>query len=222
MRALALLLVLALGAPAFAAEGAEKPAVRTPEQIAALRKNVLEGFAHKKAAARVSAAQLLVAAWPDSAPILDEALASTTVEVRLEAVRLMERRELGDMRERLRKAIADKDPSVRRTAIRIARHVAQRGEFEGLENELVGPATKDHAWIVRQEALYTLESVGSTKCLRRVLECWNLEKDPEHRSTTRRVLVTLLGVDHGEDVDAWRKAVDAAVLRARTNPAGSR
>jgi HEAT repeat protein len=194
---------------AAAAAGAPAAAERTEQQIANLRKAILEGFADERPQARVAAADMLLAAWPDTAPILDEALAAKEAEVRLEAVRLLVRPELGDTRDRVRARFTDREASVRRQAIRVARRLA----WTDVENDFTVLLESDASWLVRQEALRALEDRGTTKCLHVVLQGWIAERDTERRRRYRRVLVSILGVDCGDSADAWCTAV--ADARAR-------
>jgi len=220
-----LLLVIALaGAPALggdaapaarpAAGGATQtpaPVVRTAAQIAALRKAILDGFANEQPSARAAAADMLVAAWPDTAPILDDALVSKIAGVRLEATCVLGRTELGDMRERIRDRIADSDDLVRRQAVRAARHL----DWPEIEPAFIRIVGRDSAWIVRQEALRGLQDHGTVACLLTVFEGWQAEKDDEHRARFKRVLVKIVGSDEGDDVEKWRVAIEKAQAKAR-------
>jgi HEAT repeat protein len=209
---------LALGAPSALRADDAPPAApkagtaRTAEQMATLRASIPAGFADAKSPAnRAAAAQLVVAAWPDSAAVLDEALASNDADVRLEAVRVLERAELGDVKPRLLKRFDDAAESVRRQAIRVARKLV----WPEAEPRYVDAVATDAAWSVRQEALRALEDRGTVKCLRVVLDGFAGEKNVDRRRSYRRVLLALLAADHGDDVEAWRAAVDEAELRAR-------
>ena len=200
---------------AGAAQPAAAPAKqvkRTPEQIAALRVAVLEGFAKPDFKTRADAGDLLVAAWPDSAPILDAALGSQNAQVRLEAVSLLRREELGDVRDRIRGKISDPDESVRRQAIRAGRHL----KWPEFEPDLMRVLQKDKAWSVRQEALRGLEDRGTLRCAYVVLTAMFAEEDIEHRNAYKRVLVRLLGKDYGDDQQAWSDAISDARAKAET------
>jgi len=228
-RAAVLLLVVALAAaPARAGDPAPAPAakpatggaatapapapvVRTAEQIAALRKAIFDGFASAQPAARAAAGDLVVAAWPDTVPILDDALVAKNAGVRLEATTLLDRAELGDMRDRIRDRISDSDDLVRRQAVRAARHL----EWPEIEPALIRIVARDSAWIVRQEALRGLLDHGTVACLTTVLEGLQGEKDDEHRARFKRVLVKIVGSDLGDDVNAWRTAIEKAQEKAR-------
>jgi hypothetical protein len=190
---------------------APPPARRSQDQLCALRVAVLQGLAEGKPASLAAAAQMIVAAWPDSEAALDEALVSTAAEVRLEAVRLLSRPELGDVRDRIARMFDDPSEPVRRQAIRAARRLA----WPEIEPRFVEALARDRAWSVRQEALRALEDRGTWKCLRAVVEGWAGDRDPDHRRHYRRVLLALLGTDCGDDVDAWRTAVDAAETNGR-------
>jgi hypothetical protein len=217
LRTLIVSLVALAAAPAAVAgdgAGAAAPqkAARTETQMAALRKSVLDGLADvKNPKARVAAADLVVATWPDSAPVLDEALASTSVEVRLEAVRLLERTELGDVKDRIKAKFTDASEQIRRQAFRAARRL----EWPEAEASFVDAVAHDAAWTVRQEALRALEGRGTWRCLRVVVEGWLAEKNVDRRRCYRRVLLAHLKTDYGDDPDAWRTAVDEAERKAR-------
>jgi HEAT repeat protein len=230
MRRAAAVLALAVlaAAPAFAGDAAPAPRPaagaaaasasapgdkngRTAEQIAALKKAILDGFSDPQMAVRAAATDVLLAAWPDSAPILDEALVSKDPQVRLSATCVLGRQDLGDMRDRIRARLADADDLVRRQAVRAARHL----DWTELEPSLMRIVSRDPAWIVRQEALKGLLDRGTLACLTTVLEGWQAEKDDEHRARYKRVLVKILGTDAGEDVEAWRTAIDKALEKAR-------
>jgi HEAT repeat protein len=184
---------------------------RTAEQVQNLRKSIIEGLADLKAKVRAAAGDILVAAWPDSAPILDEALAYPAKEVRIEAVHLLGRAELGDVGDRIRGKLADSSESVRRIAVRVMWH-AKRPEFEAA---LVDVVRHDVSWPVRMEALRGLEDGGTTACLRAVLDRWTTEKDASRAIRHRRVLFAVLHADHGEDPAAWRHPVLTAERKAR-------
>jgi HEAT repeat protein len=194
-----------------AAADAPAPVVRTAAQIAALRKAILEGFANEQPSARAAAADMVVAAWPDTAPILDDALVSKSAGVRLEATCTLGRQELGDMRDRIRGRLSDSDDLVRRQAVRAARHL----EWPEIEPALIGCVARDSAWIVRQEALRGLLDRGTVACLMTVFEGWQAEKDDEHRARFKRVLVKVVGSDAGDDAEKWRTAIEKAQAKAR-------
>jgi HEAT repeat protein len=196
--------------PAAAAKPDSKPAPRTPEQLAALRVAVLDGFTKPDAKARAAAGDLLVSAWPDSAPILDEALASSSAQVRLEAVTLLRREELGDVRSRIRARVGDSDEAVRRQAIRAGRHL----KWPEFEPDLMKVVQSDRSWGVRQEALRGLEDHGTLRCAYIVLNAMFAEEDLEHRKAYKRVLVAVLGQDHGDDQQAWSNAIADARANA--------
>ena len=202
------------GKPAAAAAGAAtpaaKPAPRTPEQLAALRVAVLDGFAKPDMKSRGDAGDLLVGAWPDSAPILDEALASKSAQVRLEAVSLLRREELGDVRARIRRMVADTDEAVRRQAIRAGRHL----KWPEFETDLMKVVQSEREWSVRQEALRGLEDRGTLKCAYIVLTAMGSEDDAQRRKAYKRVLVAVVGEDHGDDAGAWTAAINDARAKA--------
>jgi HEAT repeat protein len=178
----------------------------TSEQMAVFCRGILAGLADRKLTTRVAAAERIVAAWPDSAPALDAALASPSADVRLAAVYLLGREELGDTKERIRRCLSDASPFVRVQAVRIARHL----DWPKVEPDLIRLAGEDPEWVVRQEALRGLEDRGTKACLASVLAGWRNEKDPDRRRRFHRVLVRIVGADHGDDVEAWVSAVTAA------------
>ncbi len=196
--------------PAAAAKSDAKPAPRTPEQLAAIRLAVLEGFAKPDAKSRADAGDLLVAAWPDSAPILDEVLGAKDAAVRREGVSLLGREELGDTRARIRRMIGDSDESVRRQAIRAGRHL----KWPEFEPDLMKIVQNERSWIVRQEALRGLEDRGTLKCVYIVLTAMSSEEDAQRRKAYKRVLVAILGEDHGDDAAAWTAAISDARAKA--------
>jgi hypothetical protein len=208
-------IVVAMAATAWAGDAvppaqgavakAQTPA-RTAEQIATLRKLVLEGLANQRLSKRAEACELLVTSWPDSAPILDEALASKTDTVRLEAVRLLARPELGDVRDRVQPRFKDAIPSVRVQAVRVARHMT----WPEVERDFIRLVSEESSWEVRQEALRGLEDLGTKKCLTVVFAGWSNEEDPARRRRYRRVLVKILAADHGDDAAKWADAIEAA------------
>ncbi len=212
LAATAALVLLVAGAPARAADETkpQQPA-RTAQQVLTLRKTILDGLAAPNPTDRAAAAELLIATWPDSAPILDEALSSKSTDLRLEAVGLLSREELGDQRERIVPKLTDASETVRRQAVRVARKL----KWPELEKHLTQIITSDPSWPVRQEALRGLEDRGTTKCLRLVLSGFMSEKVADRKSRFRRVLVAVLGTDHGEDVEAWAAAVTDAVTKAK-------
>lgn len=217
--ATALLLVALAASPARAVDDPKAPKpVRTAQQVLTLRKTILEGLAAQNPTDRAAAAELLVATWPDSEPILDEALASKSADVRLEAVGLLSREELGDQRARIVPRLADSSETVRRQAVRVGRKL----KWPEIESHLMQIVTSDPSWPVRQEALRGLEDRGTTKCLRVVLSGYMSEKVADRKSRFRRVLAAVLGVDHGEDVEAWCSAVTEAVTKAQAAAAAAK
>jgi hypothetical protein len=213
MRLALAILVLALGAAPVRAADETRPAqpARTAQQVLTLRKTILDGLAAANPTDRAAAAELLVATWPDSTPILDEALASKSTDMRIEAVALLAREELGDQRERILAKLSDSNEAIRRQAVRVGRKL----KWPELEAHLTQIITSDPSWPVRQEALRGLEDRGTTKCLRIVLAGYMSEKIEDRKNRFRRVLVAVIGSDHGEDVEAWATAVTEAVTKAQ-------
>jgi hypothetical protein len=202
--------------PAQAASPVQNPTpagAATPAQIEALRARLLSAITSKGSEQRGLAADEIVSQWPASEAALDAAIASPVVEARLEAVRLLGRKELGDQRRRIARCVRDTDPRVRVVAVRAARHA--RGE--GVETLLLEVLSAERQWVVRQEVLRGLEDVGTTACLRPVLSEWSAERDEVRRARSRRVMTKVLRTDHGEDFEAWSLAVDAALTAAREN-----
>jgi hypothetical protein len=193
-------------------DASAKPVVqRTPEQIAELKKEILAGLADAKPKLRAEAADKLVFAWPDTTPALDEALASENPTVRMEAACLLRREELGDMRERIRTKLYDPLAAVRILAVRAARHL----KWPEIEPEFVRLLAGDASFEVKQETLVGLETLGTIACAKTVLDGWVREEDKGRRSRFKRVLVAVLKCDKGEDVDAWRTAIEQAETAAR-------
>lgn len=213
MRLAAAVIALSLAAAPVRAADESKPQqpARTAQQVLTLRKTILEGLAAANPADRAAAAELLVATWPDSTPILDEALASKSPDMRLEAVGMLGREELGDQRERILSKLSDSNENVRRQAVRVGRKL----KWPEIEPHLTQIITSDPSWPVRQEALRGLEDRGTTKCLRVVLAGYMSEKNADRKSRFRRVLVAVIGTDHGEDVEAWAAAVTEAITKAQ-------
>jgi HEAT repeat protein len=182
---------------------------RTPEQYQALRKLVLDGLANENAHVRAAAANALLAAWPDSAPLLDEVLSSKSRGVRLEAVEILTSLDIADAKDRLRARFKDRDEDVRRQAVRVA---CRSTKWPEIETELERLVESDSVWIVRQEALRGLENHGTIKCIDVVLRGWLGERDLDRKARYRRVLKSVVGKDCGDDVDAWC----AAIMDARS------
>jgi HEAT repeat protein len=89
-----------------------------------------------------------------------------------------------------------------------AARVAGHRRYKGLEQALVKRVSSDGEWKVRREALRALEVVGSRRCLEQIVGQLSIEEDESHARRYRRVLEKLLGERHGDDIDAWRKAVE--------------
>ena len=198
-----------------AAEPAPATPKRTPEQLANLRKLILDGLADSKTAARAESAEILLVTWPDSAPILDEALASKAAAVRIEAVQLLGREELGDVRPRIRERFSDTNPTVRMHAIRVARRL----DWPEAEPDYIRRVTGDSEWIVCHEALRALEDRGTAACLAAVFAGWSHERDADRRRRHHRVLVKVVGADHGDDEEAWKVAIEKALRPEFAHPA---
>jgi hypothetical protein len=193
-------------------KAAPKPKVEMdPEALAALRGRVLVSFGNANPVERLRAAGEVIASWPASEPVLDEALRSPILAIRLDAVRLLEERELGDTSARVLQAMADDDATVRVAAIRIVRH----RQLLGFQPALSRAVETDGAWSVRREALRTLEDMGTIICLRPVLSGFAAEHDETKRLAYRRVLRTLTGADCGDDLEKWTAAVEAAIAKTR-------
>ncbi len=198
-------------APAKDAPAKAAAPARTPEQIAELKKEILAGLADAKPKLRAAAADKLVFAWPDTVAALDEALVSANPTVRFEAVCLLRREELGDMRERIHAKLYDPLAEVRILAVRAARHL----KWPEIEPEFIRLLGGDASFEVKQEVLVGLETLGTIACAKTVLDGWVREEDKGRRSRFKRVLVAVLKCDKGEDVDAWRAAIEEAETAAR-------
>jgi HEAT repeat protein len=184
---------------------------RTEEQLAALRAKILGGLLDPKPQVRSAAADAIVFAWPDSAAILDAALASTDAGVRFEATVLLRRPELGDMRARIRPRLSDTDMRVRMHAVRAARHL----KWPEIEPEFIRIVAGDPSFLVIQETLRGLEEIGTIACAQVVFRGWTTDVNEDHHRRYKRVLVKVIGADHGEDVEKWRTAIEKAETEAR-------
>ncbi len=177
----------------------------TAQEAEALAGRLVPLLAAKEATVRVAAIEEIVGLWPHTSSVVDAALASADPLVRREAVWLLDRAELGDTDARVVACLGDANPAVRTAAIRIVRH----RRITSVEADLVRMLQHDAQWSVRQEAIRTLEEVGTPRCLRPVLDAWTHETDPDRKRRFMRVLRRLTAVDHGDDVEAWRRTVDA-------------
>jgi hypothetical protein len=192
-------------------DGATATEERTEEQLAALRAKILGGLIDPKPQVRSAAADAIVFSWPDSTPILDAALASPDAGVRFEATVLLRRPELGDQRVRIRPRLSDTDMRVRMHAVRAARHL----KWPEIEPEFIRIVGGDPSFLVIQETLRGLEDIGTIACAQVVFRGWSTDVNEDHHRRYKRVLVKVIGADHGEDVEKWRTAIEKAETEAR-------
>mgnify|MGYP002623827309 FL=1 len=153
---------------------------------------------------RVAAADWIASTWPRWKTALEAALATENPDVRLEAVRILDREELAEAHELLVKPLSDRSVAVRVAALRVVRH---RGHQQ-YEPQALDAMRSAQATAVRYEAIRTLEDIGTAACLPDVLAAWVREEDPDVRRRYRRVLQRIVGDTLGDDEDAWRQAVD--------------
>jgi hypothetical protein len=179
----------------------ELPAQEVDSDVAA---KVLSDLGDDDRAVRAAAATWVVENWPASARVVDSALVSTNEAARLEAVRLLDDARLGNNSRRLVRALTDASAPVRIAALRAIRH---RG-YDSFERDALRIMQDDPEWVVRQEAIRTLEDIGTAASLRPVIAAWSQEADEDRRRRYRRVLRAILLQDFGDDADRWRKALD--------------
>lgn len=160
---------------------------------------------------RVRATEWILETWPRCQPVLAAGLRVPEVQCRVEVVRLLDREELEDVETLLDIALGDAEAAVRVTAVRVVRH---RG-LAGFELPLVGLMNDDPVWSVRQEAIRTLEDLGTELCLPHVLGAWTRESDKDRRRRYTRVLRALLAEDFGDDEAGWRRAADEIFMGDR-------
>jgi len=194
------------GTPAADAAGAKKPALTGDEakERQRLIYEVTSGLVSKDEIDRTRASGTILRGWPETAYLVDAALEHKDRRVRLAVVRVLDSKSVTDPRTYLLKALKDKDVLVQVMAVRALRHRASKG----VESHLIRKLSVAKPWPVHQEVLRTLEEIGSFRCLETVMA--NLEKSDDkrlHKAHTR-VLKIVLGVDHGKDVEAWRRAVN--------------
>lgn len=188
------------GAPGTGPAAQHKP---DPAREAALQGAVVRLLESSAAADRVRGGKMVVESWPDSAAALDVALGSSSEQARNDATRLLEQAELGDQAERLRRAFRDPSYRVRRTAVRVVRRLNRKD----MENELIGFVRNDGSWPVVQEALRTLEELGTVECLSDVVRSLERQETDDQRSRHLRVLRAITKIDVGEDPKDWDEAL---------------
>lgn len=148
----------------------------------------------------------VVAGWPGTKASLEAMLEHRSGDVRLVATQILEREEIGDTLEWVRKRMSDEAASVRQTAVRAAR----LRDYHTLEPRVIELLQYDADPSVRAETLRFLEDRGSGACLDVVLAQFEHEKDKGGRRRLLRVLKRHTGESHGEDIEAWREAVKRA------------
>ncbi len=173
---------------------------------------MVAALGHEDRARRVAAAEWVVESWPEWKPAVVAALGSGNEAARVEAVRLLGNRQIRrGVTELLTLAVDDKSALVRVAALRTAR-LRKR---TGLETAAIRLMRFDREWSVRQEAIRTLEDIGSEKTLPHVFSEWTRENDAERKRRYVRVMVRLLGTDFGDDTDAWANALTEVRMGTR-------
>jgi hypothetical protein len=161
---------------------------------------------------RVGAVEWIVDTWPKWRETVKFALRESEDEApRLEAVRLLDDERITGSLPLVEIALDDKSHKVRAAALRVARH---RG-FADIEKRAVDLMRSDPTWMVRQEAIRTLEDIGSDMCLPHVMAAWSGETDRDRKRRYRRVMKALLGEDFGDDATAWYRAADELFMGYR-------
>lgn len=161
---------------------------------------------------RRAATEWILDTWPKFRDVLATVLRESPETPRNEAVRILDDARIEDPFPLLEPSLTDESKKVRITALRVARH----RRLTGAETHALEMMRKDPLWVVRQEAIRTLESVGTEMCLPHVMAAWTSETDKDRRRRYRRVMAALLGEDFGdEDAAAWYRAADELFMGAR-------
>jgi hypothetical protein len=168
-------------------------------------------LASKNVAHRGDAMDLILSNWPATAAFLDSALRDSNAAVRVEATRLLAEDRIGEPVRRVRPRLRDTHVGVRMLAARVVR---QR-KLAQLELELAKLMRHDTSAAVRQEALRSLEEVGTIASAPALLELWEDTEEDRVKRRARQALVRIIGVDHADNAEAWTAAVQAATLAAR-------
>jgi hypothetical protein len=185
----------------------------TPEQeLSVEQERLLMGLSSEDRKERVKATEFIIASWPRWRPLVQHVLRNETNETaRVEVVRVLDDRRVTDVRPLVEMALRDKSARVRTAALRVARH-RKITEVEARALELM---RTDAMWVVRQEAIRTLEDIGGELCLPHVLAAWANEQDKDRKRRYRRVMKALLGDDFGDDSNAWYAAADELFMGTR-------
>ena len=138
--------------------------------------------------------------------------------MRCDAIRVLMDERRGDQTDRLLAATRDEAVKVRLLAVRQFRRDARYSRHRkhdrrsDVEERLTEILSRESAWPVVQEALRTLETVGTLERLTVVLDGYVFTKDEHRRRRYRRTLAAVLGRDLGKDADdeAWGEAISAA------------
>lgn len=186
----------------------EKEAARLEAFRAALAElgrssNASTGPEHSARLAK--AADVLRKGYPDSRPVLVEALQSDSALVRVFAVRILGEKGKGDEDVRLvSSALSDTSPKVRLAAVMAVRRLGGDG-FRKVAEHLRREPERN----VRKMGVETLEfwkSPDAVLCLVRLLEN---EKEPQVRKFIVDSLQTLTSRrEIGDDLAAWRRAAE--------------
>jgi len=201
-------------APAVGSRRAPGPprAEATDEGLSTEGEHIRQGLASEELALRVKAAEWIVETWPKWRSAIEHALTKEPSEtVRVEAVRILDHEAVGDIDQLVLTALDDKSAKVRVATLRVVRHRM----ITGAETRAVEIMRSDPTWMVRQEAIRTLEDVGGSMCLPHVMSAWSGELDKDRRRRYRRVMAALLGEDFGEDTAGWYRAADELFMGTR-------
>lgn len=197
---------------------AEKRSSEEEAQRAAIRTRVLQMLELDRPEARVRAREELVGGWPMSSDALDAALAHKTPRVRCDAIRVLTEERLGDQTDRLLAATKDTATTVRVLAVRSIRHSELYSRHRDhkrradVEKRLLAIVSGDSAWAVVQEALRTLETVGTAGEIAPVIDAFRFADAEHRRRRIRRTLTAILGRDLGDEADASEWATELAKL----------
>jgi hypothetical protein len=200
--------------PAVRSSGARVGTPLAPDEDTGSTKlaGVLGDLGNEVRAVRAEAASWIVANWPASSRVVDSAQQCTVELARIEATRLLDHEQLGDTSRQLAIALRDRSARVRTCALRVVRHRAYP-RFERQALDLMQNASE---WVVRQEAIRTLETIATRDSLQPVFSAWSAEEDKDRKRRYRRVLRGLFGEDFGDDLDAWHAAIVDIGMGKRT------
>ena len=151
---------------------------------------------------RVEAIEFVNEAWPQSRPVVEAGLRDKQELVRLECVRILDNEKMKRTEGLIAHALNDTSPRVRVAALRVVRH----RKMAGLEHKVISMMRGDGKPAVQNEAIRTLEDIGTRDCLSHVLSAFGRAEDKNERRRYRRVLKALFQEDLGDDFEAWRDA----------------